>query len=92
MLFLYFVYIAYFKKFAREALCLQKNFCSWKNQKGKKVLCKKKRKKEKKKQAQGRKDRYHSVEEIKKFLCESDWNWRKELAVKLNFATNNVKN
>ena len=29
---------------------------------------------------------------LKKFLCESDWNWRKELAVKLNFATNNVKN
>ena len=48
MLFLYFVYIAYFKKFAREALCLQKNLCSWKNQNRKKVLCQKKRKKEKK--------------------------------------------
>ena len=40
---------------------------------------------------QGRKKGYHSIK-IKKFLCESDLYWRKEVTVKLNFAIHNVKN
>ena len=42
-------------------------------------------------QAQGRKKVYHSIK-MKKFLCESDLYWRKEVTVKLNFAIHNVKN
>ena len=42
-------------------------------------------------EVQGKKKGYHSIK-IKKFLCESDLYWRKEVTVKLNFAIHNVKN
>ena len=51
-----------------EALCLWKNLCSWKNQKQKKVLGKKK----KKKQAQTEKERVPLCQVKKKFLREND--------------------
>ena len=57
-----------------------------------KVLSKKKKKnKRKKKQAQGRKKGYHSFKKINKFLCESDWYWRKEIAVKLKLLYKMLK-
>ena len=58
-----------------------------------KVLSKKKKKeqKKKKKQAQGRKKGYHSFKKINKFLCESDWYWRKEIAVKLKLPYKMLK-
>ena len=70
----------------------KKIFAHGKIKSGRKFFVKKKRKKEKKTGLR-KKGWVPFCREInKKFLCESDWNWRKELAVKLNFATNNVKN
>ena len=61
-----------------EALCLWKNLCSWKNQKRKKVLGKKKTKiktnKNKNRPKEERKSTILSRKE--KILCESDWYWR----------------
>ena len=75
MLFSYFVYIAPFTEFAREAF-FQENICSWKNQKRKKAVGEKKKKK-KKRNSSKKKERVLICQEKKKnFLCESDWYWR----------------
>ena len=51
---------------------MEKNLCSWKNQKKKKVVGEKKKEK---KQTLRRKKGYHSVKKRKNFLCDRDWYW-----------------
>ena len=70
MLLPYFVYIALQNSLV-EALCLWKNFWTWRSEKRKKVL--RKKKEGNKKQAQRRKKGYHSVKKRKTSPCESDW-------------------
>ena len=75
MLFSYFVYIAPFTEFAREAFCFRKIFAHGKIKSGRKPLVKKKKKK--KRNSSKMKERVLICQEKKKnFLCESDWYWR----------------
>ena len=39
-----------------------------------------------------KKKRVSFCQRTKKFLCESEWYWRKEVAVKLKFAIDKIKN
>ena len=101
MLFSYFVYIAPFTEFAREAF-FQENICSWKNQKRKKAVGEKKKKEEKKKQLKEERKGTNLSRKEKKLPL---WKWlvlaelqagvqilNKEVAVKPKFTIHNVKN
>ena len=78
MLFSYFVYIAPFTKFAREAFCFRKIFSHGKIKSGRKSLVKKKKKKKRKKRERLKEERKGTnlSRKEKNFLCESDWYWR----------------
>ena len=102
MLFPYFLALHTLQNSHMEALCLWKNLRSWKNQKQKKVLSKKKRgKKNKTKQAQIRQNEYHSIKKqkhsLQKQLVLVELHAgvqisNKELTVKPRFAMHNIKN
>ena len=61
MLFLYFVYISYFKKFAREALCLQKKFLLMEKSKAEESSCKKKKRKKEKEKKRPKEERIGTI-------------------------------
>ena len=103
-LFPYFLALHTLQNSHMEALCLWKNLRSWKNQKQKKVLSKKKKRKTKQnktKQAQIRQNEYHSIKKQKNSLQKQlvlvelhagVQISNKELTVKPRFAMHNIKN